>query len=161
MVIISDTTPLSNLLQIGRLDLLQSLYQQVIIPDAVFQELQVLSTFQISIQPLQDADWLTIRTPQDIKLLNELLNDLDIGEAQAIALAIETQADYLLIDEKEGRLIAEEYHIPIIGTLGILLSAKKANLISSIKIEMDTLRRIGFWISDSLYERMLVIAIEV
>ncbi|MFN7119829.1 MAG: DUF3368 domain-containing protein [Saprospiraceae bacterium] len=158
MVIISDTTPLSNLLQIGRLDLLHSLYQEVIVPDAVFEELQALSTFQISIQPIQDADWLTIRTPQDIKLVNKLLAELDLGEAQAIALALETNADYLLIDEKDGRLVAEDYHIPIVGTLGILLSAKQAKLINSIKSEMNALRQIGFWVSDRLYDKMLTIS---
>lgn len=160
MIIVSDTTPFSNLLQIGELELLPTLYQQIIIPTTVFSELKILEKRGFSIQSGINAGWIIIKAPQSYEVVNELLTFLDQGESEAIALAIELQADYLLMDEKEGRQEARARAIPVIGTLGLLLEAKKRGLIPNVKTKMDALRNINYWISEELYQQVLMLAEE-
>ncbi len=160
MIIVSDTTPFSNLLQIGELELLPTLYQQIIIPTTVFSELKILEKRGFSIQNGINAGWIIIKAPKSYEVVNELLTFLDQGESEAIALAIELQADYLLMDEKEGRQEARARAIPVIGTLGLLLEAKKRGLIPNVKTKMDALRNINYWISEELYQQVLMLAEE-
>lgn len=160
MVVVSDTTPLSNFLQINRLDLLKDLYQSVVIAPAIFSELTALEKLGVSIESIREANWITVKAPSNTLLVKELQINLDVGEAEAIALAVESQPDFLLIDEIQGRISAKNYHLPIIGTLGILLQAKQAGLLKEIKAEIDKLLIIGFWIDDGLYRKVLKTANE-
>lgn len=155
MVIISDTTVLSNLSQINELDLLKTLYSEVIIPKSVRAELQTLIDSNTIPEEEVIPEWLVIKAPIDTSKIGELLNTLDLGESEAIALSLELKADYLLIDEKQGRLVAVENNIKVIGTLGILLEAKNQKLIDSVKDKMDQLKAIGFWINDSIYQKVI------
>ncbi len=157
MIVISDTTAISNLIQIQEFELLKKLYQEIIIPERVYEELRILAEFDIQIEELLKAEWIDIKEVKSQELIDPFRKKLDRGEAEAIALAIEMQADYLLIDEKEGRKIARENQLEIVGTLGILINGKKSGLIESIVEKMDDLRKIGFWISDSLYQEIIEI----
>ena len=90
------------------------------------------------------------------------MGELDSGEAKAIALAVETDAELLLIDEQAGRRAARRLEVAHVGTLGVLLEAKHATYVSEIRPLMVALRsEAGFWLSDSLYDRMLELAGEV
>ncbi|KGE84975.1 DUF3368 domain-containing protein [Phaeodactylibacter xiamenensis] len=155
MIVVSDTTAISNLVQIGKLNLLQSLYGEVVIPESVYDELQILVDLNIVSKEDLRQKWIKPKRVKDNSEVSKLLDRLDIGESEAIIMGIELSADYLLIDEKAGRLIALEKNIKIIGTLGVLIEARSNNLIVSVQEEMDKLRRIGFWISDSLYAKIL------
>jgi predicted nucleic acid-binding protein len=153
MIIVSDTSPISNLIQIKQLDLLQKLYKQVLIPRSVYNELIFLDYQKIV---LEFETWIKVYDVKDQNLLKEIVQKVDIGEAEAMVLAIELKADYLLIDEQKGRMIAEEYGIVITGILGVLVKAKQENLISSVKVEMEGLRDIaGFRIHPNLFETIL------
>lgn len=152
MIIVSDTTAISNLVQIGEIDLLPKIYGEVTIPSGVYDELLVLADLDIPIDKVLASNWLSIRTVEATDLYRDLLTELDMGEAESIALAIELQADYLLIDEKKGRKIALEKNLQIIGTLGIIIEAKKLGHVDNIQQKMDDLRNIGFWISEQLYQ---------
>ncbi|MEK6480593.1 DUF3368 domain-containing protein [Catalinimonas sp. 4WD22] len=158
MIVVSDTTAISNLIQINELNILTSLYQEVIIPPTVFDELLVLEDFDIPVKEKLSESWVRVQKV-NVNIYNKLINKyggrLDKGEAEAIALAKEISADYLLIDEKAGRVVARDIQLNIIGTIGILLDARKKGLINSIKNKMDDLRDIGFWISDGLYEEII------
>ncbi len=106
MLIVCDTSPITNLLQIGHLDVLEKLFGQVIIPEKVFEE---LSFYEHQKEKIENLEWISVKTVQNqkkVKLLNERL---DSGEAEAIVLAKEINADIIIIDEKKGRVIAEEY----------------------------------------------------
>jgi uncharacterized protein len=157
MIVISDTSAISNLLQIKHLALLFLLFEEIIIPEAVYEELcevptqkQILEIYQQKIQ---------IQTPINLALVAELETELDSGEAQAIALAIENQVDFLIIDELKGRNIAESKGLKIIGVLGILLKAKEKGHIIAVKPLMEKLRDdAGFFIKPSLHEYVLTIA---
>lgn len=135
MIVVSDTTPISNLIQIGQFELLRALYQRILIPRTVYDELIFLSKFQIPIVEILAQEWVEIVEVKSQTIVDRLLATLDRGEAEAIALAVETRADYLLIDEKEGRKVAKENHIALVGTLGVLINGKKQGLIDNMKLK--------------------------
>ena len=81
---------------------------------------------------------------------------LDLGEAEAIALAVETQADRVLIDERQGRLVAARLNLRYTGILGVLVEAKSQGLITEVKPLLDALiNQAGFWVAKPLYNRVL------
>ena len=159
MVIVSDTTTISNLFLINRLDILQQLYGHIILPTAVFLELEKLETMGVSIHKIKNADWIevkSVRNPDIVLLLSEVL---DSGEAVAIALARELKADLLIIDELKGRNYAKKMNIAIIGLVGILLQAKEETLIPNVKDILDELRdTAGFWLNQNLYQKAIELA---
>jgi len=153
MVVISDTSIITNLIQIGQLAILKNLFESIVIPQKVFDE---LSRVPKQIDIIQEANWIEVRRISDKGHFNKLLKTLDPGETEAIILALELKADALLIDEKKGRKIAQEYGITITGLLGILIDAKAENLISRVKPILDKLIfEMGFRISPKLYQDIL------
>jgi len=155
MIIVSDTSPISNLLKIGEIDLLRLTFSQVRIPDAVFVEICRIEAHRIALESL---NWIERASLTDVSLLNELRDKVDIGEAEAIALALELSADYLLIDENLGRSIALDMGLKITGLLGVLLRAKADGHISLIEPYVDRLVRDANFrlspalIADALYQ---------
>jgi predicted nucleic acid-binding protein len=85
MIIVSDTSPITNLIQIGQLELLRQLYQKVIIPPAVYAELAFIESQK---ELLEKEDWIEPKTLTDQSKMQELLERVDKGEAEAISLAI-------------------------------------------------------------------------
>lgn len=153
MVVISDTTAITNLFQIGKIEILQELYEEIIIPMSVKNELDVIPAQKIF---LEKVDWIKVEKVSSQSLKNKLLETLDIGEAEAIALTIEKNASLLIIDEKIGREISKSYNLSIIGMLGVLIEAKEKKIISHIKPILDDLIGIAkFRIAPTLYKRVL------
>ena len=156
MIIVSDTSPISGLLVIGRLDLLPRIYGKVIIPQVVFEELLALEGYGYNLEELHEAPWLELAEPSDKQLVVKLNEELDKGESAAIALALELNANYLVIDEKQGRTVAESLGIEIIGLVGILIEAKELGIIKQVKPLLDDLQeKAGFWISRKFYSYIL------
>ena len=158
MVAVSDTSPISNLAFIGRLDLLLSQFEEVSIPEAVRAELEGMPNLEarFSIEQALQAGWLRCRSVGNQQLAAALANELDKGEAEAIALATEIQADVLLIDEREGRSFARQAGLPVRGVLGILIRAKAKAEIDSVRAEIEALRsRAGFFVAPSLEAEVL------
>lgn len=156
MLIVSNTSPLSNLAVIGELSLLQTIYPTILIPPIVQIELMRLPETQPLISTHIANGWLKIQSPNNLQLLQTLNQSLDPGEAAAIALALELNADRLLIDERLGRIIATQYNIKIRGILGILVNAKDQELIPAIQPILDRLiQEAGFRVSQALYDRIL------
>ncbi|MGB3300055.1 MAG: DUF3368 domain-containing protein [Phormidesmis sp.] len=96
MIIVSDTSPINNLAAINQLHLLRQLYGTVLIPEAVFRELTDPSFSVAGAAEAQTFDWIWAHAVSDRTLVEALCNELDIGEAEAIALAVEVQADQVL-----------------------------------------------------------------
>ncbi|MFZ0311921.1 MAG: DUF3368 domain-containing protein [Candidatus Korobacteraceae bacterium] len=155
MIVVSDTSSILNLARIGRLELLPELYRQVLIPSAVSAE---LAAFDMN--PVFDCaytSWLQVANPGDQNLVRRLRDELDFGEAEAIALAVERRATLLLMDEKHGREVAERLGISVTGLIGVLADAKAARLIESVKPVLDELiTKARFWIGPNLYREVLV-----
>jgi uncharacterized protein len=105
---------------------------------------------------IQGADWIYIQSVRDHALVATLESELDRGEAEAIALAIELNADRLLIDERIGRRVAQHYGLKITGLLEVLVSAKQDNLISELKPILDRLiLQAKFRVHPDLYSQIL------
>jgi predicted nucleic acid-binding protein len=156
MRVVSNTSPLSNLAAIDKIDLLQQIYPQILIPPTVHTELIRFPKIQPEIDTCLKSGFLDIRQPTNTKLIQTLNQPLDLGEAEAIALAVEIKADRLLIDESLGRGIAEAYTLKIRGILGILVNAKEQGLLTAVKPLLDDLiETAGFRVSNGLYERIL------
>ena len=103
-----------------------------------------------------EASWIRTINIESVGLVQKLSEDLDLGEAEAISLALEVKADFLIMDELKGRKFAKEYGLRIIGILGILILAKDQNLILEVRPIMDVLRNdVGFRMSDKIYQFVL------
>ncbi|MGB1204906.1 MAG: DUF3368 domain-containing protein [Chitinophagales bacterium] len=136
MIIISDTSVITYLLQLDSISILQALFQKVVIPIAVKEELEKIPS-QRSF--LERNNWIIPMSIQNLVLFNELSKELDRGEAEAIVLSLELKADILLIDEKKGRKIAKKHGIFITGLLGVLIDAKNQGLLEKVKPLLDKL----------------------
>lgn len=161
MIVVSDTSAVSNLAIVNHLWLLEAIYQRVIIPDVVARELAAARNPMIP--AILQLGWIQTQPLNHPQLANQLQQErgLDAGEANAIALALELQADDLLIDERLGRQEALRLGLSIIGILGILLVAKPRHLIPQVKPIMDALiNEAGFRVSPQLYQRVLALAQE-
>lgn len=158
MVIVSNTSPLLNLAIIGRLNLIKQQFGQIIIPQAVLKELRLTESLPGSelLRKAYHDQWLQVQSVTNKNLVKILQRELDQGEAEAIALAIELAADQLLLDEQEGRKIARTFDLNITGILGIILKAKKAGQISSIKQLLNELNyQANFRIAPNLVTKIL------
>lgn len=156
MIIVSDTSPINNLAAINHLHLLHQLYGTVLIPEAVYRELTDPNFPVAGATEVQTLDWIKTCAVSDRLLVEALSNELDIGEAEAIALAVEISADQMLIDERQGRLVASRFNLRFTGLLGILIEAKSRGLITEVKPVLDALvNEAGFWIAEPLYKKIL------
>jgi hypothetical protein len=156
LIVVSDTSPVLNLARINRLKLLPLLYRQVLIPSAVFEELTKARSVLAPAIDLTAESWLFVATPQDQKRVQELREDLDAGEAEAIVLAIERSADLLLVDERRGRRTASAAGLTVIGLIGVVALAKRSGLIDQAKPVLDELIHTArFWIGPDLYAEVL------
>lgn len=162
MIIVSDTSPINNLAAINHLHLLHQLYGTVLIPEAVYRELTDPNFPVAGTTEVQTFDWIQTCAVRDCTLVEALSSELDIGEAEAIALAVEIQADQVLIDERRGRLIATRLNLRYVGILGILVEAKSQGLIAEVKPLLNALvNEAGFWVAESLYNSILQLVNEV
>ncbi|MBE9057022.1 DUF3368 domain-containing protein [Sphaerospermopsis sp. LEGE 08334] len=159
MIIVSDTSPITNLAAISQLDLLQKLYTGIIIPTAVYNEMVKVNKVVPGAIEVQTLPWIkkqVVVDSQRVIFIQENAENIDLGEAEAIILALELKADLLLMDECRGRIVASSYGLQIIGLLGVLLQAKRKNLIPSVKILMDQLiEQADFRVSNQLYTTIL------
>ncbi len=143
MIVVSDTSVITSLIQVGHYELLRQLNGAVLIPRAV--QLELLRT-HATIPPFLDVRDVTDRT-----WVADLEVELDLGEAEAIVLAKETNADLLLIDEKLGRQVALREGLRITGLMGLVVEAKQRGLIGSVR---ELVRRLeteaGFRVSNAV-----------
>ncbi len=125
MIVISDTTPIISLMKADRLELLQRLYQRVVIPKAVYAELVSNTDFEEEKEKVANCDFISveqIQNQESVKILRDNTG-LDLGESEALVLYEEKNADLLLMDEHKGRSVAKKMEVEHIGTVGILLMA--------------------------------------
>lgn len=148
--VVSNTTPLLSLLKIDKLDLLRELYGEVIIPTAVYDEIEAGKEGPYYTD-LASIQWIKIQALKYPSALPYLM-DLDRGEAEVLILAREIGADLVILDENLGRRYASLLDLKLTGTIGILLKAKELGLISSVKELLRELQGKGVWLSRSLVD---------
>ncbi len=159
MIIVSDTTPIITLSKIERLDLLQKLFENIMIPSAVYNELTSNAQFQEEAKVISDAEYIKVVEVEDSKAV-ELLQratGLDLGESEAIIYTDSYKSGLLLIDETKGRKVAKQMGISVMGTVGILMAAYDEKFISSYEIReyIKIMKNVGRHISDKLYAQLL------
>lgn len=156
MIIVCNTSPIMNFAVVGQLDLLKRVYQKVFIPEAVFQELSAIRSSQLGDVVIQTVLWIEQRSVANKSLVDSLRLELDLGESEAIILAMEMKADFLILDERRGRNVASRFGLKYIGLLGILVEAKRKGLIDAVKPVLDDLMiKAGFWMGSPIYTRIL------
>lgn len=144
--VVADASPLIAFQQIGQLHLLETVFTEVIVPPAVAREIQP------SVPPVP---WIIQRPlAQPIAPL-VLRASLGAGESEALSLAVELRAGRLLVDERAARRTAEALGLSVIGTLGVLLAAKRKGLVAGVRPLVDELLRQGFWVSPRLVRQAL------
>lgn len=143
-LVISDASPIIALIDIGRLELLQKLYQRVTITDIIQKEIHA-----------DLPEWIEISSAYDPKQFRILQLELDPGEASAIALALENPASKIILDERKGRSVAKRLGLKVTGTIGIIIKAKQEGLIDSGKEVLEQLEQHGFWLFEKLKTAIL------
>lgn len=154
-IVVSDTTAITHLARIGALHLLQSLYTEILVPEAVATELAQAKRTQPGALQVLNSRWIKVVKIRNPVVVGLLSRHLDLGESEAIALSIELHADVLIIDEAAGRATAKKLVNSIIGMVGILLQAKRQGFIPAVKPLLDQLRSTGFRLGDEVYRLAL------
>ena len=155
MIVVSDSTPLISLMKAGQLDVLKSLYREILIPDAVYSELTVNDRFSDEMETIRQCAFIRVVSVKDRKTVDVLqrTTGLDLGESEAIVYADDNKADILLIDEKAGRRVARTLGLHIQGTIGVLLQAYDQHLLTAKEISgaIEKLRNSKRHISEEMF----------
>jgi len=152
--VVLNSSVIIALAKIGKLELLRKLFGEIVIPTQVYEEVTRDPTLPGAIEILT-ANWIKILQIKNEALFGELCSEIDVGEAAAIVLAKEIDADLVILDDKLARKKADLLGLEYMGTIGLLILAKKKGLIKSLKEELIKLRNKGFWISDALLWKIL------
>lgn len=153
-LVVSDTSPLLNLALIGRLDLVREQCSTVVVPQQVWDELTDGDDGVEALRSARDEGVLEVVVLEETPLVAEFERTLDVGEAAALAYAIEAGADLVLLDEREARMTARRHGLSMTGVVGMLIRGAADGTVD-LRDELDRLRERGFWISDDLYEEAL------
>ena len=159
MIVVSDTTPLISLMKASRLELLATLFHEVLIPEAVFSELTANPRFQAEADQIRKAPYIKVVSVSEQKAVDVLRRSsgLDLGESEAIVFADDQKADVLLMDEAKGRKVAKAMGLYIMGTVGVLLFAFEKNVLtdSEVKEALEQLQQADRRIGDEMIQYAL------
>lgn len=153
-IVVSNATPLIALAWLEQLDLLPTMFGTVHIPEAVSLEIQH-NPDAVGASEFTAVKWLNVIPVQDKLAVNLLLDQLDFGESEAIVLAHELQAELLLMDERRGRRRAIQGGLNVVGTLRILIQARRQNRTGPLRPLLDRLLQLPFYMSEQLYRDVL------
>lgn len=158
-IVVSDTTPLISLMKLGHLELIKKLFGKIIIPQAVYNELVCDVRFQSEGQQIKNASYISVVKYENEHSLNLLRRSsgLDLGESEAILLADDLNASFILMDEAKGRQVANQMGLELLGTIGILMIAYKEHLLNKQDIYdcIYVLKSAERRISDKLYQQLI------
>jgi predicted nucleic acid-binding protein len=148
LVAVSNSAGLIALVEIGRADILEALFDRLLVPGAVKRE---------CLSGIGPCDVVEVEV-ENLALVAALNLQVDVGESEAIALAVENPGCVLILDDKKARRVAFAMGVQVVGTVGLLLRAKQAGIVSSVNTVLDELLDAGFRISTSLREEALKLA---
>ncbi len=159
MLVVSDTTPIISLMKDNRLGILKKLFKEIVIPEAVYNELTSNQSFPEETAIISACDFIKTVTIEDKKLIDvfQRITGLDSGESEAIIYSDENKADLLMMDEAKGRNVAKQMDIRVIGTLGILQLANEKGLMTGNEVRhtIEVLKANKRHISEELIESIL------
>jgi hypothetical protein len=152
MIIVSNTTPIISLSSIGRVEILKDIFNEIIVPQAVYNEIKSKESFGYK---EVDYDFIKVKSVKGELYKDLLLGQLDPGELETIFLAKELKADLVIIDENIAYKTARNAGLNVIRTLSILLRAKEKGILSELKPLLDEMIEKGRWYSPGVYENFL------
>jgi predicted nucleic acid-binding protein len=156
MIVVSDTTPIISMLKINKLYLFDKLFGEILIPNAVYNELTTSKKFEEEATQIKKCDFIKIVEVENNKDIERFrrMTGLDLGESEAIIYSDKHGAELLLMDEAKGRMIAKQMGLHIMGTIGILMQAYDDKIITKddILVCIDTLKKNGRYISERLFD---------
>jgi predicted nucleic acid-binding protein len=155
--IISNTSPIQYLHQLGVLDVFQKLVTTITVPPAVRDELAAGRRLGLDLPDLPSLDWIIMRSPSSSAAL-PLVTDLGAGEREVLALALETLDSVCVLDDALARQVAKASQLRFTGTLGVLIDAKRAGLITAVGPQLDQLQSLGFRLAVHTRSAVLKIA---
>jgi len=141
--VICDTSALQYLHQLGLLHILPALTEEVIVPPAVVDELAAGRALGVNLPDLSELAWVSVHRPISAPAL-PLVTDLGPGETQVLMLALELPEAVAVLDDALARRVAEALNLRLIGTLGLLIDAKRKGLISAVEPWLDQLQALRF-----------------
>ena len=155
--LVVNTSPLLALAACNQIELLRSLYVRVVVPEEVDKELSVGTKRSILPAGLTAAHrvWIEV-VPVTYAPKASLLAELDSGEAEVITLALELNASTVLIDERTGRRVAKREGLIPVGSVGIILLAKKKGLIAEVKTQFHEMRNRGIYLSQRVIDAAII-----
>ena len=160
-IVVSDTSPIINLAMIGRLHLLPAVFNRVIIPQKVFEEIVSQGTGLPGALEISTANWVDVLACKDFQKVQALEDEIDPGESEAIILALEMDADLILLDDYAARAVADRLGLEYTGLLGVLIRAKQMGFVENVRAIMDDLITIAnFRVSQSVYDAVVKIVRE-
>ncbi|MFO7820983.1 MAG: DUF3368 domain-containing protein [Lentisphaeria bacterium] len=157
MPVVSNTSPILNLAAVGYLHLLKAQFREVIVPQAVIEELKLESDHagNDAVKKALDDGWLQVCPVKDINTVRVLQRVLDRGESEAISLALESDGELVLLDEKDARDVAKDMELATVGILGIIL---KAYFHGEIDWPLNVIKRLqkeaGFFLSAKIMKQI-------
>jgi len=158
VIVVANAGPLIALAQIEHLHLLPQLFGNIKIPVAIENEVVSFKVDRPGAKAVNEAEWIQVISVQNQAVVQLLRERLDMGESEAVALAIELKADLLLIDEARGRRVAETQGLNKAGTIGALIMAKRLGFIQSVRPLLDKLLVCGFRMDQKLYRHACQLA---
>ncbi len=160
MAVVSNSSVLILYSRLGRLDLLRELFGEIFIPQAVQDEVVTRGGDRPGAE-LVHMPWIRVQPLRSQERAEALLTELDLGEAEVIAIAEELDGQVLvLLDDRRGRRLAAEKGFQVLGTAGVLVLAKERGLISQVHPILDELLSAGLFLSDVAYHEVLAVASE-
>ncbi|MBK8050067.1 MAG: DUF3368 domain-containing protein [Anaerolineales bacterium] len=159
LIVVSNTSPLTNLAAIGQFDLLQKLFGSLYVCQAVIGELSADGQMWPGAAETNTASWIDVHRVVDRHTVDALRLGLDAGEAETIALALQLGADLVLLDEQAGRRAAQYLDLNVMGVVGLIVRARQRELVPAVRPLLDDLRQLaGFYLSESVYNHALDLA---
>ena len=154
-IVIFNSSPIINLSKINSLDLIKKIYKQILIPKAVYNEVLIKGTNKDNIYKIEElinTQIIKIAIVNNQEIIKVFAKDLDYGESEVLALALQLNADLVVIDETDARNIADIYNLNKTGFIGILIKAQEAGYIDSVIRYLDLAIQKGFRINSKLYD---------
>ncbi len=152
--VISNATPIISLCSVHHEHILKELFNHIVIPEAVENELRVLERPG---SDFSDNSWVEVEAVKNEDLVHLLMKDLDRGESETIALAKQRKADIVIIDEIAGYQIAKHFDLPVVRTLSVMKTAKERGIIKKIAPLLSEMVQKGRWYSIDVIEKFLKI----
>ena len=155
MILALDSSPLITLARIDRLSLLQTLAQELFVPEAVFEEVMTLGRERPDTTMILQAAWLIRKPVRDRVIVSRLRGRLGRGEAEAIALAKENPETLVVLDDATARRMAKEEGVHVVGTVGLIILAKGKGIVPTIQPILSDMKDNGFYLDDALVQLAL------